>query len=165
MSKAQKLKEKIDRGEIDMYESTKACLTIYSRALDESSMLARRARIRRQWEAEGQDWVIDKGFEEEEKVALATLKEARFMAGFQDFSDDEGEEEAESGSRREKTANEVHEEDDEDSIDEVEDDHDVDDDQFVSDDQDVEDGEDVEEESGEDVDNEGGVDSGHQQEN
>ena len=151
----------MDRGEIDVYESMKAGLTIYSRALDESSMSARRARIRRQWEAKGQDWVIDEEFEEEEKAALATLKEARFMAGFQEFSDDE--EEVESGSRGEKTtAKKVQEEDDEDTMDEVEDDQDVDDDHFVSDDQDVNDDKDFEENIGEDVSNKGGVGSGHQ---
>lgn len=172
MSKGQEVREKVDRGEMDMYESLEAGLTLYSRALDESSMSARRARIRRQWEAEGQDWVIDKGFEREEKRALATLKEARFMAGFQEFSDDEGEDEAESGSRSEKgTANEAHEDDDEDTVDGVEDDQDIDDDRFLSDDEEVEEGEDVnddedvEEKSGDDVDNEGGVVSGHQQEN
>ena len=171
MSKAQEVREKVDRGEMDMYESMKVGLTLYSRALDKSSMSARRARIRRQWEAEGQDWVIDEEFEEEEKAALATLKEARFMAGFQEFSDDKGEEEAESGSRSEKTtANEVQEDEDEDTMDEVEDDQNIDTDRFVSDDQDVEEGEDVnddedvKEESGVDKDNEGGVGSGHHQE-
>lgn len=131
-----------------------AGLAMYSRALDVSRKSARRARIRRQWTAEGQSCVFDEDFEGEEKAALKKLKEVEFWASWADISDDEREEEAESASRRKATtASEEHEEDDESSVGEVDDDQDVDDDQSVSDDQDVEDDKDLEEERGEDADN------------
>ena len=80
----------MDRGEIDMFESMEALLAMYSHACDESVKSARRARIRHQWAADGQDCVFDGWFEEEEKAALAKLKEVQFWAGFEEFSDDEG---------------------------------------------------------------------------
>lgn len=72
-TEAQKLEDKVDRGEVDRFDSLKASLELYMRT-----------RIRRQWEAEGQDCVFDGvfQFQREERAALETLNQANFTAGF-----------------------------------------------------------------------------------
>lgn len=145
----------MDRGEADMFETMKATFVIAARAFEESRVLARRARIRRQWEADDQDCAFGSDFEEEEKTALETLKSAQFSANFLEFSDDEKEVEMEpeSSSRRKRTAAEEDDEED--------DEHEMYED---DDDQDVDDDENMEEESEEVAESEGGDAFGHHDE-
>ncbi len=112
ISEAQEHRDKVDRGEIHGFESLKAAMTFYMRAFDKGKKLARRARIRRQWEAEGQDGVFDEDFERGERAALGMLKEVAFANNFLEFSDDEMEEAAESVSRRKETTAEGEDEED-----------------------------------------------------
>ncbi|KAL9065882.1 MAG: hypothetical protein Q9161_007935 [Pseudevernia consocians] len=109
------IKEKVDRGEADRSETMSALIGITVGSFDESRTYARRARIRRQWEAEGQDCAFDEGFKEEEEAALGAVKEMQLSANYFAYSDEEVEEEAGSASRRkETTSEEEDEEDDED---------------------------------------------------
>lgn len=157
ISEAQEHRDKVERGELDRFESLKAAMTFYMRALDKGKKLARRARIRRQWEAKGQDGVFDEYFKRQERAVLATLKEVAVANNFLEFSDDEVEEAAESVSRRkETTAEEENEEDDENAWYESDGYHDVEDD-----DQSTEGGQGVEEGSDEQAENEGGVGFAH----
>ena len=55
MDKAQTIKDKMDQGEGEMSETLEAYMAIAVRLLVQSKKSARRACIRRQWEAEGQD--------------------------------------------------------------------------------------------------------------
>ena len=102
----------MDRGEADRSELMSALIEITVRSFDESRTSARRARIHRQWEAEGQNCVFDEGFKAEEEAALGAVKEMQLSANYFEYSDDEVEEEADSASRRKETTSE--EEDDED---------------------------------------------------
>ena len=121
-----------------------ALIEITVRSFDESRTSARRARIRRQWEAEGQDCVFDEGFKEEEEAALGAVKEMQLSANYFDYSDDEVEEEAGSASRRkETTSEEEDEEDDEDDENAMYED--------LDDQDDVDDDDDMEEEDDENV--------------
>lgn len=148
----------MDRGEADMFETMKATLAVAARAFEKSRDSARRARIRRQWEADGQDCAFDSEFEEEEQAALGTLKNAQTFANFLEFSDDE----------RKAETEEEHEDDDENEMYEDGDDQDGDDcedmeeesDEYEDEDdgdQDMDNDEAVEEESDEDADNKEGV--------
>lgn len=84
----QLLKGKVGRGKVDKFDDTKATLEVFARACFESKKFARRARIRRQWEAEGQDRVFNE-FQLEEKAALITLKQANIFARLRELGDDE----------------------------------------------------------------------------
>ena len=134
----------MDRGEADRSETMKALIVIGARSFDESRTSARRARIRRQWEAEGQECVFDEEFKEEEEAALEAVKEAQVSANFFEYSDDEVEEKADSASRRrEMLAREEDDEDDEDDEDAMY--------ESLEDQDDVDDDDDMEEESDDNV--------------
>ncbi len=97
--KAQKIKDAMDRGEIDCSEAVEAISAIVAQAFFESRKSARRSRMRRQLKAEGYYSFCDEDFGEDEGAALEALKEKEFFASFWDVSDEEEEEKSDSEAR------------------------------------------------------------------
>ncbi len=100
---AQKIRDAMDRGEIDWSQAMEATGAIVGQAFTESRKSARRARMRHQWKAEGNYSLFDEDFGENEGAALEALKKTEFFASFRDLSDEE--EEQKSNSEAKSTGN------------------------------------------------------------
>jgi hypothetical protein len=101
----------VHAGRLDIVESMKQMLTKYGDETDNARKLARRVRIRRQYERDGyNDWQPKAWAAEEEDEINKGLKEAIFFASFQEFSDEEGgnekEEEEEEGEENDENGDE-----------------------------------------------------------
>jgi hypothetical protein len=87
------MRQQVERGEIDMIAVLEKAVHTFADGSEDAKMIARRARIRRQYKEKGweEPGFEDKGELAEEKAILKTLKESEFYAGFEKYSDDEDE--------------------------------------------------------------------------
>lgn len=94
---ADELKSKMQRGEIDMGEMLQRAFTMIADWSQKSYKKARRARISRTFEEQGDKWdweTLDEDMAEEEKDALEMLAKVRQFASMEESDDEESDEES-----------------------------------------------------------------------
>lgn len=97
------LREKMERGELDMMEMMQKALGSFGSGDEEAREVARRNRIKAEYlRLDGTKWNADHdGDVKEEKKALKKVKEIRYYASMEEHSDDEDEDLDEEGDEEE----------------------------------------------------------------
>jgi hypothetical protein len=121
---ASDMRQQMERGEIGMMALMMKAVHTFADGSDEAKKVARRARVTRQYKEIG----LDIEFEDEDEIAeeraiLKGLKDMEFSAGFEEYSDDDGnaEESEEQGGSDEDEAAEEEWEDENEEAEETED--------------------------------------------
>jgi hypothetical protein len=85
------IKEKLERGELDMKNMMEQALHGFASGSENARKIARRARIRKEYMSlDGTEWDANRNIDEEqEEKSLTTLSESRFWSSAHTFSDDE----------------------------------------------------------------------------